>query len=155
MASGGKSSKLPESYHVEQLKFGNRSISDHFTNGDRLDVLAKDIMYGKTTAQRMPPLEVKLRDGHPHVVDGNRRLKVYKSLADAEFGLGKIPVKCTEDPKARVLVRPGEGDEIDVRGGGDPSELIRMEKDTYDMLPFLWDVPEHKREGIFNQQKTG
>ena len=119
---------------LDDLKFGHRSVKDQISDGGGLDDLARDILYGRTSAQQVPPLEVKEHNGEPYVVEGNRRLKTYKSLADAGFDVGPVPVKYSEDPSARVLVRPGEGDDVKVRGSGDQiDDDIRAEKDNLEV----------------------
>ena len=78
---------------VYQLEFGKNVTETVFEDSRTLHNLALDILYAKTRPDQLPPLIVQFQRGVRVVRDGNRRLKVYKSLAESGVLPGKIPIR--------------------------------------------------------------
>ena len=78
---------------VHQLEFGKEVTDSLFEDSRTLHNLALDILYARTRPDQLPPLIVQFQRGVRVVRDGNRRLKVYKSLAESGVLPGKIPIQ--------------------------------------------------------------
>ena len=72
--------------------YSQNSIRSRFHDNKTLWDLASDVIYDRVKVENVPVIRVKNVRGHWYVFKGNRRLFVYKKLA--EFGvLSHIPVE--------------------------------------------------------------
>ena len=78
---------------VDELEVGKEVTESLFEDRRTLHKLALDILNARTRPDQLPPLIVQFQRGVKVVRDGNRRLKVYKSLAESGVLPGKIPIR--------------------------------------------------------------
>ena len=133
--------------HHQQLFYGHRSINDHFSDGSPLEKLAYDVINDDVDVLNFEPMLIKKVNGKRFVIDGNRRLFVYKQLHECGCDVGFVPVQFTTRPEHRVLVRPDEGVQIGVRGRGNAA----VEREIWRLARVDKPTPSDKLSAFFHQ----